>query len=110
MHKGTRDKQHDHLTRRELLGFAGTLTGAGLAAASIGLPQSKASPKQETALEPLEDFKVLLVFNSPDYQEINISIWLAAKPAHLLADNFGISEEVVAKLPRQAISFAAKVA
>jgi oxalate decarboxylase len=57
MNKKSGDKHYDDLSRRELLGLAATLTGAGLAAASIGLPQLKASPKQETAHEPLENFK-----------------------------------------------------
>ena len=32
--------------------------------------------------------KVLILFNSPVYQEINISRWLAANPAQMLAHNF----------------------
>jgi oxalate decarboxylase len=51
--------------------------------------------------------KVLLVFNSPVYQEINISTWLAANPAYVLADNFGITREMVEKLPKQTVGFAA---
>ena len=44
------------LTRRQLLGLA-TLTTAGLAAASVGVPQAKAVPKAGEQHEPIEDFK-----------------------------------------------------
>jgi oxalate decarboxylase len=44
------------LTRRQLLGLA-TLTTAGLAAASVGVPQAKAVPKAGEQREPIEDFK-----------------------------------------------------
>jgi hypothetical protein len=44
------------LTRRELLGLA-TLTSAGLAAASAGIPEAKAAPRPGEHYEPLEDFK-----------------------------------------------------
>ena len=53
-----------------------------------------------------EPTKVLLVFNSPVYQEINISTWLAANPAYLLVDNFGITKEMVEELPRKTVGFA----
>jgi oxalate decarboxylase len=53
-----------------------------------------------------EPTEVLLVFNSPIYHEINISTWLAANPPYLLADNFGITEELVEKLPKQTVGFA----
>jgi oxalate decarboxylase len=57
-----------------------------------------------------EPTKVLLVFNSPIYDEINISTWLAANPAYLLADNFGITKELIEKLPKQTLGFAPRVA
>jgi oxalate decarboxylase len=44
------------LTRRQLLGLA-TLTTAGLAAGSVGVPQAKAVPKAGEQREPIEDFK-----------------------------------------------------
>ena len=40
------------LTRRQLLGLA-TLTSAGLAAASVGVPEAKAAPKPGEQHEPL---------------------------------------------------------
>ena len=50
---------------------------------------------------------VLILFNSPEYQEINMSTWLAANPDGFLSDNFGISKELVDKLPTEAIGIAA---
>jgi oxalate decarboxylase len=55
-----------------------------------------------------EPTKVLLIFNSPIYQEINISTWLAANPAYLLTDNFGVIGELVEKLPKQTVGFASQ--
>jgi oxalate decarboxylase len=46
-----------------------------------------------------EPTKVLILFNSPVYEEI--SSWLAANPAQMIADNFGITKEVVDKLPKK---------
>jgi oxalate decarboxylase len=40
-----------------------------------------------------EPTKVLILFNSPLYEEINISSWLAANPAQMIADNFGITKK-----------------
>jgi len=53
-----------------------------------------------------EPTKVLILFNSPEYQEINMSTWLAANPDGFISDNFGISKELVDKLPREAIGIA----
>jgi len=54
-----------------------------------------------------EPTKVLILFNSPEYQEINMSTWLAANPDGFISDNFGIGKELVDKLPREAIGIAA---
>jgi len=40
-----------------------------------------------------------VAFNSPDYQEISISSWLASNPKRLLADNLGLDLSVIEKLP-----------
>ena len=37
-----------------------------------------------------EETQILIAFNSPDYQEISLSTWLAANPAALLETNFGV--------------------
>lgn len=46
-----------------------------------------------------EETQILVAFNSPDYQEISISTWLASNPPRLLADNFGLDLSVVERLP-----------
>ena len=46
-----------------------------------------------------EETEILVAFNSPDYQEISLSAWLASNPARLLADNFGLDMGAIEKLP-----------
>src|SRR6195256_3672118 len=50
------DRDQSSLTRRQLLGIA-TLAGAGLAAASVGVSETKGAPKPGEQYEPLENFK-----------------------------------------------------
>jgi oxalate decarboxylase len=50
-----------------------------------------------------EPTQLLILFNNPDYEEISLSQWLASNPAPLLAENFGVTEEVIAKLPKAAL-------
>ena len=45
-------------------------------------------------------------FNNPLYTEISLSQWLAANPARLLEDNFGVTSEVIEKLPKAALGIA----
>lgn len=45
--------------------------------------------------------RMLLVFNSGEYQEIGLSGWLASNPPRLVAANLGLPESVVAKFPRR---------
>ena len=47
--------------------------------------------------------QVVLLFNNPLYTEISLSQWLAANPARLLEDNFGVTAEVIDKLPKAAL-------
>jgi oxalate decarboxylase len=47
--------------------------------------------------------QVVLLFNNPLYTEISLSQWLAANPARMLADNFGVTSEVIDKLPKAAL-------
>ena len=54
-----------------------------------------------------EPTKVLILFNSPAYEEINISTWLAANPLGIITDNFGISRELADRLPSKSIVIAA---
>lgn len=52
------------------------------------------------------DVNLVIVFNTPHYQQISLSQWLGANPAQLIADNFGISEETVKMLPKELIGIA----
>jgi oxalate decarboxylase len=52
-----------------------------------------------------EPLKFFALFNSPTFEEISISTWLAGNPASLIADNFGIPKSEVAKMPRKALGF-----
>ncbi len=45
--------------------------------------------------------RVLIGFNSGHYQAIDVSAWLSTNPESTLAANLGLTEEVLAKLPRQ---------
>jgi oxalate decarboxylase/phosphoglucose isomerase-like protein (cupin superfamily) len=40
------------------------------------------------------------MFNSPVYEEISLSTWLAANPPSMVADNLGLSLSEVEKLPK----------
>jgi len=46
-----------------------------------------------------ETARVLIAFNTGEYQSIDLSAWLAANPAYLLAAHFGQPESVVEKFP-----------
>jgi len=47
--------------------------------------------------------QLVILFNNPLYTEISLSQWLAANPASLLADNFGLTEQVIDRLPKAAL-------
>jgi oxalate decarboxylase len=46
-----------------------------------------------------EETQILIAFNSPDYQEISLSAWLASNPLALLETNFGVDAGMIAKMP-----------
>ena len=50
-----------------------------------------------------EPTKFFALFNSPAFEEISISKWLAGNPASLIADNFGIAKDEVGRLPKRAL-------
>jgi oxalate decarboxylase len=50
-----------------------------------------------------EPTRFLAMFNSPVYEEISLSTWLAANPPSMVADNLGLSLSEVEKLPRRAL-------
>jgi oxalate decarboxylase len=41
------------------------------------------------------------VFNDGEYQSINLNGWLASNPSGVVANNLGISEQLVDQLPRR---------
>jgi oxalate decarboxylase len=47
--------------------------------------------------------QLVILFNNPLYTEISLSQWLAANPPALLADNFGLTEQMIDKLPKAAL-------
>ena len=47
-----------------------------------------------------EPTRILILFNSPVYEEISLAEWLGANPPALVADNFGFSTDEVARLPK----------
>ncbi|HEV2488340.1 MAG TPA: cupin domain-containing protein [Candidatus Acidoferrales bacterium] len=47
-----------------------------------------------------EPTRILIIFNSPVYQEISISSFLASNPPGIIADNFKLTRDEVAKLPK----------
>ena len=49
------------------------------------------------------DLRVMIVFSSPEYQQISLSNWLGNNPTQLLIDNFSVGEEVVCQLPKNFI-------
>jgi oxalate decarboxylase len=53
-----------------------------------------------------EETQILIAFNSPDYQEISLTSWLAANPLKLLETNLGIDPSVVHKLPDHSLKIA----
>jgi oxalate decarboxylase len=60
------------------------------------IPQGYGHYVDSLGPEPTE---VLILFNSGVYQEISLSAWLGANPAHLLEDNFSAPADVVSRLP-----------
>jgi len=50
-----------------------------------------------------EPTKFFALFNSPTFEEISLSKWLAGNPASLISDNFLITKEEVARLPRKTL-------
>lgn len=50
-----------------------------------------------------EPLRFLAMFNTPHFEEISITAWLAGNPSGMLVDNLGISKDVVAQLPKEAM-------
>jgi oxalate decarboxylase len=53
---------------------------------------------EQIGTEPTE---ILILFNSPEYQAISLNNWLGGNPTSILIDNFGLSKEMVDRLPKR---------
>jgi oxalate decarboxylase len=53
--------------------------------------------------------RILVGFNNPHYQAMDLSEWLAGNPLDVLETNLGLSAEVAAKLPRKTVFVASAV-
>lgn len=51
-----------------------------------------------------EPTRILITFPAAEYQEISLSTWLANNPPQLMEDNFGISAEEVARMPKSKVA------
>jgi oxalate decarboxylase len=50
--------------------------------------------------------RILIAFDSGDYQEISLSTWLASNPNAIVADNFKVPEALVAQMPDRRVFLA----
>ncbi len=53
-----------------------------------------------------DECRLLLAFNSGDYQEISLSGWIASNPKLLVATNLGVPEKEVAEFPKRTVFIA----
>jgi oxalate decarboxylase len=52
--------------------------------------------------------RILIAFDSGEYQEISLSTWLASNPDMIVADNFKIADALVGQLPDHRVFLASK--
>ena len=64
------------------------------------IPQGFGHWVEQIGSEPTQ---LVILFNNPHYEEISLSQWLASNPARLLEDNFGVTAEMIDKLPKAAL-------
>ncbi len=70
-----------------------------LAAGDVGyVPKGYGHALRNDSDQPLD---VLVVFNSGDYQSIDLNDWIATNPDSVLGNTFQITPELVEKLPRR---------
>jgi oxalate decarboxylase len=48
-----------------------------------------------------EPTEVIILFNSPVFEEISLANWLGGNPVSLLETNFGIPKDLISKLPKK---------
>lgn len=51
-----------------------------------------------------EPTRILITFPAAEYQEISLSTWLSNNPAQLIEDNFGITAQDVARMPKSKLA------
>ena len=52
--------------------------------------------------------RILILFNSGLYQEISLTNWLGGNPNSLLTSNFGISQDMLDRLPKKEVGILGK--
>jgi oxalate decarboxylase len=83
--------------RMGLFGSRGRSRAEHFRAGDVGyVPQGYGHYIENTGETPC---RILIAFDSGEYQEIGLSTWLASNPARLLADNFQVSDAVAERLP-----------
>lgn len=88
-----------------LFGANGRFRAETLEAGDVGyIPQGYGHSIENTGSELA---RILIAFNTGEYQAIDLSAWLAANPAYLLADHFNVSVSEIEKLPRGDVFIAA---
>ena len=55
-----------------------------------------------------EPTRILILFNSPHYEEISLANWIGANPNSLLTTNFGVGKDVLDRLPKRGIGISAR--
>ncbi len=92
--------------RMTVYGSAGRARTETFGAGDVGyVPQGFGHYIQNIGDKPC---RILIAYDSGEYQEVSLSTWLASAPRQLVADNFQTSDSVVEKLPDQRIFMAAK--
>ncbi|MEZ5862606.1 MAG: cupin domain-containing protein [Geminicoccaceae bacterium] len=87
-----------------LFGANGRFRAETLEAGDVGyIPQGYGHSIENTGTEPA---RILIAFNTGSYEAIDLSAWLAANPAYLLADHFNVSVSEIEKLPRSDVFIA----
>lgn len=90
--------------RVTLFGSSGRMATAEFGPGDVAyIPQGYGHSVQNIGPEETE---IVITFDSGHYQEISLSEWLATSPTQLLANNFGVEEEVFANFPKQQVYIA----
>jgi oxalate decarboxylase len=86
-------------TRTTVFASSGLATTVELGAGDVGFaPMGYGHSLENNGDTPC---RIILAFNSGEYQEISLSSWLASNPKRLLETNFNLPREVISKFPRK---------